>query len=458
MKLLYAEDEISMSEAVVDILQFHKYSVDAVYDGLDAFEYAKTGQYDGIILDIMMPKMNGLEVLCELRKIGVKTPILLLFLLGAINIANILLVSGDVERNLSMIADRELGIYTFPNKPKQEPIFFQRPKEDAFMSSNFFIITYDSNNQIINIDVSRIPSIDETEAKELAKSINNSKGRIGKFRYEVRENNYKKIIIFLDTSAEIISYVRVLLLSGALGLICWGFMLILVIILSKKAICPIAENIEKQKQFVTNAGHEIKTPLAIISANTEAMELYNGENKWTKNIKKQVDRLNGLMKNLLLLAKMEESKIVYQKFSLSEMASEISESFFEPISLKNIAFETKIQPDIILNANSEHIRQLFSILLDNAVKYTDENGLISLSVLKNDKNIIIKLENTCENLPNINPEKLFDRFYRADEARTQKTGGYGIGLSVAKAIVNAQNGKITANYIDNNKICFEITF
>ena len=163
------------------------------------------------------------------------------------------------------------------------------------------------------------------------------------------------------------------MLSGALGLICWGFMLILVIILSKKAICPIAENIEKQKQFVTNAGHEIKTPLAIISANTEAMELYNGENKWTKNIKKQVDRLNGLMKNLLLLAKMEESKIVYQKFSLSEMASEISESFFEPISLKNIAFETKIQPDIILNANSEHIRQLFSILLDNAVKYTDEN-------------------------------------------------------------------------------------
>ena len=248
------------------------------------------------------------------------------------------------------------------------------------------------------------------------------------------------------------------MLSGALGLICWGFMLILVIILSKKAICPIAENIEKQKQFVTNAGHEIKTPLAIISANTEAMELYNGENKWTKNIKKQVDRLNGLMKNLLLLAKMEESKIVYQKFSLSEMAREISESFFEPISLKNIAFETKIQPDIILNANSEHIRQLFSILLDNAVKYTDENGLISLSVLKNDKNIIIKLENTCENLPNINPEKLFDRFYRADEARTQKTGGYGIGLSVAKAIVNAQNGKIIANYIDNNKICFEITF
>ena len=384
--------------------------------------------------------------------------ILLLFLLGAINIANILLVSGDVERNLSMIADRELGIYTFPSKPKQEPIFFQRPKEDEFMSSNFFIITYDSNNQIINIDASRIPSVDETEAKELAQSINNSKGRIGKFRYEVRENNYKKIIIFLDTSAEIISYVRVLLLSGALGLICWGFMLIIVIVLSKKAICPIAENIEKQKQFVTNAGHEIKTPLAIISANTEAMELYNGENKWTKNIKKQVDRLNGLMKNLLLLAKMEESKIVYQKFSLSEMVSEISESFFEPISLKNIAFETKIQPDIILNANSEHIRQLFSILLDNAVKYTDENGLISLSVLKNDKNIIIKLENTCENLPNVNPEKLFDRFYRADEARTQKTGGYGIGLSVAKAIVNAQNGKITANYIDNNKICFEITF
>ena len=384
--------------------------------------------------------------------------VLLLFLLGAINIANILLVSGDVERNLSMIADRELGIYNIPVKPKQEPIFFQRPKEDAFMSANFFIVTYDKNNKIINIDVSRIPSVDENEAQKFAQNIDDINGRVGKFRYEVRQNDYKKIIVFLDTSAEIISYLRVLLLSGALGLICWLFMLTLVIILSKKAICPIAESIEKQKQFVTNAGHEIKTPLAIISANTEAMELYNGENKWTKNIKKQVDRLNGLMKNLLLLSKMEENKVVCQKFSLSDMALEVSDSFLESMALKNIAFETKIESDIILNANSENIRQLFSILLDNAVKYTDENGLISLSLTKSDKNIIIDLQNTCETLPDINPEKLFDRFYRADKARTQKTGGYGIGLSVAKAIVNAQNGKITVNYINNNKICFKIIF
>lgn len=384
--------------------------------------------------------------------------VLLLFLLGAINIANILLVSGDVQRNLSMIADREFGIYNIPVKPKQEPIFFQRPKEDAFMSANFFIVTYDKNNKIINIDVSRIPSVDENEAQKFAQNIDDINGRVGKFRYEVRQNDYKKIIVFLDTSAEIISYLRVLLLSGALGLICWLLMLTLVIILSKKAICPIAESIEKQKQFVTNAGHEIKTPLAIILANTEAMELYNGENKWTKNIKKQVDRLNGLMKNLLLLSKMEESKIVCQKFSLSDMALEVSDSFLESMALKNIAFETKIESDIILNANSENIRQLFSILLDNAVKYTDENGLISLSLTKSDKNIIIDLQNTCETLPYINPEKLFDRFYRADKARTQKTGGYGIGLSVAKAIVNAQNGKITVNYINNNKICFKIIF
>lgn len=318
--------------------------------------------------------------------------VLLLFLLGAINIANILLVSGDVQRNLSMIADREFGIYNIPVKPKQEPIFFQRPKEDAFISANFFIVTYDKNNKIINIDVSRIPSVDENEAQKFAQNIDDINGRVSKFRYEVRQNDYKKIIVFLDTSAEIISYLRVLLLSGALGLICWLLMLTLVIILSKKAICPIAES------------------------------------------------------------------VVCQKFSLSDMALEVSDSFLESMALKNIAFETKIESDIILNANSENIRQLFSILLDNAVKYTDENGLISLSLTKSDKNIIIDLQNTCETLPYINPEKLFDRFYRADKARTQKTGGYGIGLSVAKAIVNAQNGKITVNYINNNKICFKIIF
>ena len=118
---------------------------------------------------------------------------------------------------------------------------------------------------------------------------------------------FGKVVVFLDTSGDIYSYIRVLFLSAAIGIACWLFMLLFVILLSKQAIRPIAENIEKQKQFVTNAGHEIKTPIAIIQSNTEAMELYNGENKWSKNIKEQTVRLNELMKNLLTLARMDES-------------------------------------------------------------------------------------------------------------------------------------------------------
>ncbi len=389
--------------------------------------------------------------------------VLLLVLLGAINIANMVLISGDLQRTLTMLVDSQTGQYGYapPAKPYDRPLFFIRPKEehDTFMSSNFFVVRLDLSGQISNIDVSHIPSVDEDTAKELVESIDGqTKGKLGKYRFEVRQTGTKTVIVFLDTSTEIISYLRVLLLSGGLGLICWTLMLMLVIFLSRRAIRPIAESIEKQKQFVTNAGHEIKTPLAIISANTEAMELYKGENKWTKNIKTQVDRLNGLMKNLLLLSKMEEQTLKYQPFSMSELAKEVADSFSEPFELKGISFKINIQPEIILNANKESIMQLLSILLDNAVKYTNDNGLVTISLCKEEKNIKIKVENTCDKLPDVPPEKLFDRFYRADEARTQKNGGYGIGLSVAQAIVKSHLGTITAHYIVPDVIYFDIIF
>ena len=133
-------------------------------------------------------------------------------------------------------------------------------------------------------------------------------------------------------------------------------MLVLVILLSKKAIFPIAENIEKQKQFVTDAGHEIKTPLAIIMANTDAMELHNGENKWSRNIREQTIRLNGLMQNLLALAKMDEGgvKLPSSDILLSSLLEEILPSFYEPASLKEIIIQENIQPDIIVHGNRDN--------------------------------------------------------------------------------------------------------
>ena len=269
-----------------------------------------------------------------------------------------------------------------------------------------------------------------------------------------------KAIVFLDTSNDIVSYIRVLLLSAAIGIVCWGLMLVFVILLSKRAIRPIAENIEKQKQFVTNAGHEIKTPLAIIQSNTEAMELYNGENKWSRNIKEQTVRLSGLMKNLLMLARTDEgaAQAVSSELPLSDLLSDMTKGFVPLMDEKHIKLHTDIQPDVILRADKGQTEQLVSILLDNAVKYTNDSGKISIELQKSEKRIKLTVRNTCENLPNVTPDKLFDRFYRADAARTQKSGGYGIGLSVAQSITAANKGSISAEYIGDDIICFTVRF
>lgn len=394
---------------------------------------------------------------------------LILLLLGAINIANIVIVGNEIERTLQVVSENEGGAGNQMPKPDAAPpgSFSNAPKNDydTFMSSNFFVVRFDQSGSVVYVDISRTSAVTEEEAKELASQIyvgSKESGKTGKFRFLMRDTHVGngKSIVFLDTSEESFSYLRVLLLSGAIGLACWALMLLLVILLSRKAIRPIAENIEKQKQFVTNAGHEIKTPLAIIQSNTEAMELYQGENKWSKNIKEQTIRLNGLMKNLLTLARMDEgaARGPAADFSLSAMLAAAMQSFLQPMETKNITLQTDIQPEIHLHADQNQIEQLISILLDNAVKYTNANGQIGIHLQKNEKQIILRIQNTCESLPDAPPEKLFDRFYRADGARTQKNGGYGIGLSVARAIAAANNGTLNAAYLPPNRICFTICF
>ncbi len=397
----------------------------------------------------------------------VAVSILILILLGTINVVNMVMVKTETNKTLAMISEADGNFdHIQPPQSSAPPSDFRiKPKDerDKFLSSNFFIVRLNRNGQVVFTDVSRTPSVDEASAEELALRVLDeriSSGKAGKYRYQIRNSRMgnETVIVFLDTSEEILSYVRVLLLSGGIGIVCWILMLFMVMFLSKKAIRPIAENIERQKQFVTNAGHEIKTPLAIILANTEAMELYNGENKWSKNIREQTVRLNGLMKNLLLLAKMDEdaADIIKSEISLSELVSENVRAFAEPFNLRSITLQIEIQPKVIIKANKEQMSQLISILLDNASKYTNDSGTVIVSLQQSDKRIKLLIKNSCEKLPDTPPDKLFDRFYRGDKARTQKTGGYGIGLSVARSIAEANKGSITAVYENPNFVSFTV--
>lgn len=390
--------------------------------------------------------------------------ILLVVLLGVINAVNVWTTVREADSLLTFLSSTPMAQgWQTPNRYTEHRGFWGRTlTEDDAMSAVCFIVRFDAAGGIDRVDVSRISSVTEEEATELALQAygGEASGRIGRFQYTSAALTHADgtVYVFLDISSRYLSIARIIGLSLITGVICWALMLLLVIFLSRRAIRPIAENIQKQRRFVTDAGHEIKTPLAIILANTDAMELHNGETKWSKNIRSQVVRLNGLMQNLLTLARADEEKKIAapEYFDLSGLLEDSAASFEEPMRQKQLILQKEIDRDAIVHAGKEQIASLLSLLIDNAVKYSVANGTVAIRLRNHEKQVELQIENECEVLPPCEPSQLFDRFYRADTARTQKNGGYGIGLSAAKAIAEAYHGEISARYDAKNRIVFTV--
>jgi signal transduction histidine kinase len=205
---------------------------------------------------------------------------------------------------------------------------------------------------------------------------------------------------------------------------------------------PVAESYRKQKQFITDAGHEIKTPLTVIGANTELIEMLSGESEWTKGIKEQIERLKNLTEKLIFLAKTEEqTNISMFEFSLTDAVRETIQSFAAVAASRNISLTTDIQNDLCYIGNEEMIRQLVSLLTDNALKYTDGDTVAVTLRAENGKRIL-ETRNRASYMRDGSLNGVFERFARGDSSRNSQTGGHGIGLSVSKAIVEAHKGKI----------------
>ena len=252
----------------------------------------------------------------------------------------------------------------------------------------------------------------------------------------------------------------VLFTSSLIAVLCWLILLGVVICLSGKVVRPVLAGMEKQKQFITNAGHEMKTPLAIIQSNNDTMALIYGENKYNVHIRTQTKRLNILMSNLLTLAKLdEEIPLPTEAVNISEVTNELLPIYQDAAWTRNLSFNVQIEPEVIIQTNKESFRQMMTLLLDNAVKYTPENGRIYLSLKKRDRHIQIVEENTCVPSHEADPERLFERFYRGDSARTQNKDsfGYGIGLSAARAVCENFGGRLIAEYPSADRIRFIAT-
>lgn len=327
---------------------------------------------------------------------------------------------------------------------------FQFSAETPFETRYFSASTTDGG-KAWTTDVSHIASATEREAEVYAAKAaekGKTEGKTGIFRYRMRQTEEKLLIVFVDCSRDTQNIESIAGISCSVAAGCYLLVLILVIFCSRKAIRPVIESMEKQKQFITDAGHELKTPIAIISANTEVIEMCSGESEWTESIHHQTERLTSLVTQLLTLAKKDEGggQLELKEWNASETIIEAVQSFEAPAVTKQITLQTDIAKELRMEGDAARIHQLVSLLVDNAVKYTPEGGKIHIFWRKNGKKAEFSVQNTCDTLPEGDLNRLFDRFYRADVSRARESGGYGIGLSVAAAIVKAHKGKITAEW------------
>ena len=264
--------------------------------------------------------------------------------------------------------------------------------------------------------------------------------------YQIRRMGNNAIeITLIESESTIKSFKTTIIILISIGII--GIFTIYVIAtkISKAIVTPVEEAFEKQKQFISDASHELKTPIAVIEANADVLESKIGNNKWLTYIQNESQSMNKLVNDLLTLAKMENINISNnEKFDISKEVRMSVAVFESMIYEKKIELETNIKEGIEFNGDKEDIKHIISILLDNAIKHTEENKKIHINVTKEKNEIKIEVKNQGEPIPEQEREKIFERFYRIDKARNRNEKRYGLGLSIAKRIVDKYNGSIYA--------------
>ena len=327
--------------------------------------------------------------------------------------------------------------------------------------NGFSIAKVDNNGRIIKAyrDDSLIEDQDTLQSKVIeALEKGKTSGFIGSYRFLKVETNVGNLILFLNCQRELDSYESFVKNSVLISIGVILSVLVLIILISKKVIAPIQETYLKQKQFITGASHELKTPLAIISSNADVLEMMNGDSKWTTNIHNQVDRLTSLVNSLVVFSRMEEKDTVERtSFDLTETLKSIIEDFDELANFQKKYIVTDIDENLNYYGEKDSIIQLMDILLENAIKYAPEDSDILVKLNKNRKYATLKVSNKA-NVKKGDLSKVFDRFYRLDESRNSAIKGYGIGLSMAQLIAEKHKETIQAYAPEDGIFKIEVRF
>lgn len=384
-------------------------------------------------------------------------------IVGAINVSNYVKLQMSADSMLNLISEYNGTIPQNSNELEGKvDVFISR--ETPFQT-RYFVIRLNKNGGISDTMTNYVASIDADDifyyAGLTAGLDDDTYGNAGPYRYLVKDIDSGKMITFLDRSQDKRTAVQLLIISIFTALIGLACICILMVLLSDKLIQPFKTNHEKQKQFITDAGHELKTPLAIIKTNAEVLECCYGENEWIDSIKNQTNRLDGLVKGLLQLARSNEmhNDNTHILFPLSAAVYEVAEPFITMAKKNGHELRLDIAPNIEYNGDAQAISTLVSILIDNAIKYASDGGDIRVTLTRLGKSTARTAKLVVDNATSIddkeNLNRFFERFYRPDSSRSRQTGGYGIGLSVAKNIIESHKGKITVTK-SNGRIYFTV--
>ena len=381
---------------------------------------------------------------------------ILLTMIAVLNSVRFLQTNGEIQAVLNILSANNGD---FPSvEETAESLQNDRITIDTIYQYRYFSVVYKEDKTLYSTNLDHLSNLSKEQALSYAnKVIKNSRSsgvfKVGSqfYSYQITQDSKTKryLLVVLDSTNYLESRNDFFWLSIQLCFYSFIFFVLVVSGFSNFAIRPYIKNYENQKRFITNAGHELKTPLAIISANTELQELMTGENEWTESTKDQVKRLSNLINQMVVLARLEEQPdVTLVDVNFSEVVKKVAGNFKSVIEKAGKKYEIKLQEDIHVKATEDELYELVSILIDNACKYCDEDGqiFVTLTKAKRGKRARLTVANSYADGKNVDYSRFFDRFYREDESHNQKQPGYGIGLSMAESLVRIFKGRIWVSY------------
>ncbi len=385
---------------------------------------------------------------------------LLMVVVCAINLVNIISMDRRTTELLDHICENG-GVFNIDeyDYPLSELINY----EEISYITRFFYVEFSHDGGVAAVNTQNIAAVDDVAAVEYAQAAlaSGKADGYGKemYKYTVKQIGSGQRVCFIDIHEELIYVGSMITISISIALFFFLLLTVVIVLVSKHFIRPVEENSLKQKQFIADAGHELKTPLAIISANTEVLEMTCGENDWTSSIRKQTGRMADLVNQMLVLARMEEriDKKNFRTVALSEIVENAADSFAILAEKDNKKIKLSVWPGIRVFCDEKSVGELVNILIDNAVKYSPADSQIDIRLKKKNKSVVFEVENTVIPGETVDTKRLFDRFYRADKSRSREAGSHGLGLSIAKAVAEKHKALISAQ-TQNDKIIFTVIF